>query len=664
MRKIFLLTAILALGLSARAQVAFSPLFSDNMVLPRSCDVPVWGSASPGRTVTLTASWDGVARTALADAEGKWTFTLPTPAEKGPYSIEIRTGKKKKECTSLNNILCGDVWLCSGQSNMEMPLKGWARVYNYEQEIADAANYPEIRLLNIIRNYNTSPAEDFEAEAGGWQVCSPESIPLFSACGYFFGRSVYQATGVPIGLINSSYGGTNIEAWISSGAIKDLKSATLAIEQGTRAVSADSIAVIRERWLRDILAADRGMEGKKPLWVAPGLDDSGWAVLKVPGDITQYGLGGWDGVLWMRREIEIPASWAGKEVTLDLQTIDDDDDTYFNGVLVGSTEGFTLPRVYKVPGKLVKPGRAVITVRLIDRRYNAGIMGEPELVRAICGDESICLSGEWKYRKGSSSDDSSVPHVSVFKTDFPSLLFNAMINPLIGFPIKGAIWYQGENNASAAYMYRETMPLLIRDWREKWGYDFPFYMVQLTSYKEEQAIPGAYTEWADLREAQSLTAATVPGVGMAVTLDVGDAKDVHPRNKQEVGRRLALLARKYVYGEDSLEAESPSLCRYEFAGSEVRLYFRNTAGGLKTSDGAAIKGFEIAGGDKVFRFAEARIEGDAVVVSCPGVKYPLAVRYAWADNPPCNLVGGTGLPVGTFRTDDWPGSTWGRVTKY
>ena len=238
-----------------------------------------------------------------------------------------------------------------------------------------------------------------------------------------------------------------------------------------------------------------------------------------------------------------------------------------------------------------------------------------------------------------------------------------MIHPLVPFPIKGAIWYQGENNSYAGYMYRETMPLLIRDWRDKWGYDFPFYMVQLTNFRKAQSRPGEYSEWSDVREAQDLTARIVPGAGMAVILDIGDAEDIHPRNKQEVGRRLSLLARKYAYGED-LVADSPCYDGYTLEGNTVRIRMKNVGGGLKTSDGAAVKGFEIAGGDHVFHFAQARIEGDTLVVWCEDVKYPQAVRYAWADNPVCNLVGGTGLPVGTFRTDVWPGPTFGKVTGY
>ena len=680
MKRLAALLAAALLGSSLFAQVQLPPLFSDNMVLPRSAEVPVWGKAHPGAVVTVTPSWEGaVPAVCAADSDGKWKVTLSTPATPGPYYIRISSGKRKNEQRILQNVLCGDVWLCSGQSNMEMPLNGWARVYDYEKEIAGANNYPTIRLLNVTRSYSTAPKDTFEAQEGGWMVCSAESVPLFSACGYFFGRNLYEATNVPIGLINASYGGTNIEGWISMDALRTLKSAETAIEQGKNAVSADSLNVVKEQWLRDILSADRGLEGKKALWTGVNFDDSSWKTLRVPGNISPYGLGDWDGVLWMRREIWIPQSWAGKDIKLELSTIDDDDDTYFNGVLVGSTEGYTFPRHYTVPGKLVKAGKAVITVRLIDRRWNAGIMGEEHQVYAECNGGKIPLTGEWKYRIGSSSEDSDVPAVTTFRSDFPSILYNAMIAPLIPYPIKGAIWYQGENNAPAGQMYRETMPLMIRDWRERWGYDFPFFQVQLTSYHKGQAIPGEYSEWADLRESQALTAKNVCNSSMAVTIDVGDAEDIHPRNKQEVGRRLSLLARKYAYGEKDLVAESPSLDCITICGNEIRVRFRNCGDGLKTSDGQAVRGFEIAGGDHQFHFASARIEGNEVVVSQTGVVYPQAVRYAWSDNPAgcpakpssavyrntgCNLVGSTGLPVGTFRTDDWPSSTSGRVTKY
>ena len=664
MRKVLIASALaLAFSVVAGAQVRFSPLFTDNMVLPRDAQVPVWGWADAGKTVKVTTSWDGKTYEALAGQDGKWSVTVATPGAGGPYSLRFDTGKKK-HVKVLENILCGDVWLCSGQSNMEMPVHGWGSVYGYEEELAESNNYPNIRLLNVIRTFNTQEADTFEAEAGGWTVCSEKTLPLFSACGYFFGRALHQDLGVPIGLINSSYGGTNIEAWISTGVLEDLASAKQALHQGQNAVSADSVETIKRIWLQQIIAADRGMDGGKPRWTATDFDDSGWKELVVPGDVSHFeGLGGWDGVVWLRKEVEIPAAWAGKPLTLDLGAIDDDDDTYFNGVKVGSTEGYTFQRSYPVPAKCVKPGRAVVTVRLIDRRYNAGIMGEPERICVRCGDDKIVLSGNWKYKIGSSSEDATVPPATSFRVDFPHLLYNAMIHPLVPFPIKGAIWYQGENNSYAGYMYRETMPLLIRDWRDKWGYDFPFYMVQLTNFRKAQSRPGEYSEWSDVREAQDLTARIVPGAGMAVILDIGDAEDIHPRNKQEVGRRLSLLARKYAYGED-LVADSPCYDGYTLEGNTVRIRMKNVGGGLKTSDGAAVKGFEIAGGDHVFHFAQARIEGDTLVVWCEDVKYPQAVRYAWADNPVCNLVGGTGLPVGTFRTDVWPGPTFGKVTGY
>ena len=665
MRKVLIASALaLAFSLVAGAQVRFSPLFTDNMVLPRDAQVPVWGWADAGKTVKVTTSWDSKTYEALAGADGKWTVTVSTPGAGGPYSLRFDTGKKK-HVKVLQNVLCGDVWLCSGQSNMEMPVHGWGSVYGYEEELAESNRYPNIRLLNVIRTFNNEEADTFEAEAGGWTVCSEKTLPLFSACGYFFGRALQQDLDIPIGLINSSYGGTVIEAWISTGVLEDLASAKHALEQGQNAVSADSVETIKRIWLEQVLAADRGLAGGKALWTAPDFDDSAWRVLEVPGDVSHFeGLGGWDGVMWMRKEVEIPAAWTGKPVTLELGSIDDDDDTYFNGVKVGSTEGYIYQRSYAVPARLVKPGRAVVTIRVIDRRYNVGIMGEPERICVRCGDDIILLSGDWKYCIGSSGEDATVPSATSFRVDFPHLLYNAMINPLVPFPIKGALWYQGESNSYAAYMYRETMPLLIRDWRDKWGYDFPFYMVQLTSYRKAQSRPGDYSEWSDLREAQDLTARSVAGAGIAVTLDIGDADDIHPRNKQEVGRRLSLLARKYAYGEEDVVADSPSFDGYTFEGSTVRIRMKHVGGGLKTSDGEAVKGFEMAGGDHVFHFAQARIEGDTLVVWCDEVKYPQAVRYAWADNPVCNLVGGTGLPVGTFRTDVWPGPTFGKVTGY
>ena len=655
-RSITLVAALLLAVFSLDAQVKLSPLFSDNMVLQQNSEVPVWGTAKAGVTVKVLTSWDGATHECVAGPDGKWKVKVSTPPAGGPFEITLSTGKGKKRQTVLRNVMSGEVWLCSGQSNMEMPVKGWGCVKDYEKELEDAGNYPNLRLLNITRTYAYDPADDFKIVGGGsgWDVSSYKSVELFSACGYFFGRDIQKYTGVPVGLINASYGGTRIEGWTTLEALetmpsqKDFIAQRSAVEQEGRNV--DSLKV---KWRTDILAADRGMKGSSAAWADPSMDDSSWKTMHIPGNIETVGLGSWDGVIWFRHVVDIPASWEGKDVSFNLQNVDDDDWTYWNGKLIGQTVGFNLFRRYTVPGKLVKAGKTVIAVRVLDTHLNCGILGEKDRLALTCGDETMIISGEWKYCIGSSqSDVDALPQEKYTRMDYPSNLYNTMIHPLLPFNIRGAIWYQGESNADNAAQYAETLPIMIADWRRLWGSDFPFYIVQLCNYKDRQEYPDIVSEWAELREAQELAAKGVKDTHMCVTLDVGEAKDIHPKNKQEVGRRLALLARKYTYGQD-IVADSPQMESYSIEGNSIRINFKN-AKELKTLDGSdTVRGFAIAGSDRKYHFAEARIEGTSVVVSCPEVRFPLAVRYAWAANPDCNLCGETMLPVGSFRTDRW-----------
>ena len=654
-RFVTILAAVLLAGFTSGAQVRFSPLFSDNMVLQQNSEVPVWGTAKAGSTVKVLTSWDGRTYESLAGADGKWSVKINTPPAGGPFEVTFSTGKGKKRQTVLHNVMSGEVWLCSGQSNMEMPVKGWGRVNDYEKELEDASNYPNLRVLNIVRTFGYDPKDDFKVVGGdGWEVSSYESVEQFSACGYFFGREIQKSTNIPIGLINASYGGTRIEGWTTMEALgtmpsqKELIAKRFEIETEGRNVDS-----LKAKWRVDILNADRGMDGSSAVWAQPGMDDSSWKTMHVPGNIETVGLGAWDGVIWFRYLVDIPESWEGKDVSFNLQSVDDDDWTYWNGKLIGQTVGFNIFRRYTVPAKLVKGGKTVIAVRVLDNHLNCGLLGEKDRLTLSCGDESINISGEWKYCIGSSQEDVDVlPQDEITRIDYPANLYNTMIHPLVPFTLRGAIWYQGESNATNAAQYAETLPIMIADWRRLWGNDFPFYIVQLCNFKSLQKYPDIVSEWAELREAQALAADCVKDAHMCVTLDIGDATDVHPKNKQEVGRRLALLALKYTYDQD-VTADSPRMESYSLEGNSVRIRFKN-AKGLRTLDGSDIvKGFAIAGSDRKFHFADARIEGTSVVVSCPEVTFPLAVRYAWADNPDCNLCGETMLPVGSFRTDRW-----------
>ena len=654
-RILFLALAAGTLQLSARP--VLPPLFTDNMVFQQQSDAPVWGQAKAGKKVTITASWSDTPVVTTADARGQWRATLRTPEAGGPYTVTISDGQK----LVLQNVMVGEVWLCSGQSNMEMPIEGWGRVQNFEQEKQEANQYANIRLLQVRKNTSPQPISDFETNlGGGWQVCSAESVKEFSATGYFFGRNLHQTLNVPVGLIDSSWGGTFIEPWTSAGALRQHPDMREALDE-IALVPADKSErkAFYDQRAADWKAREKGVVGGygadgRPTFALQ--DFSAWPTMTVPVRWEQAGLTDFDGIVWMIREVDVPQAWAGKPLTLALGQIDDQDFTCWNGEEIGHTLTFGTMRTYTVPGRLVKAGRNVLAVSIVDTGGDGGIYSDAEhLYVANAEGQRIALTGPWHYKTSTplnaltaipKSDDSSPNQVTV--------LFNAMIHPLVGFPIRGAIWYQGCNNEHKGYQYRELLPLLIRDWRQQWGYDFPFYIVQLANYKQQQTLPGD-DEWAEVREAQAMAARHVENCGLACTIDIGDANDIHPKNKQEVGRRLALIARANTYGEQSVEFSGPLYRDYRIEGNQIRILFDHAQGLATESPGTVVKGFAIAGSDRQWHWANARIDGQTVVVSSPDVAAPVAVRYAWHVNPVCNLQNAAGLPAVPFRTDDWPG---------
>ena len=656
LRNLFIMLAT-ASALTAAGRPQLPPLFTDNMVFQQLTDAPIWGQAKPGKKVTISTSWDQATVVTMADAEGRWRTSLRTPEAGGPYTVTISDGQK----LVLQNVMVGEVWLCSGQSNMEMPIDGWGRVLNYEQEKQEANQYPNIRLLQVSRNISPQPLTELETNlGGGWQVCSAQSVKEFSATAYFFGRDIHKYRNVPVGLIDASWGGTFIEPWTSAEALRlhpDMQEAVVNLSK-LPADKAERERLFTDRmtaWKQQVKSLDPGFNAGRPLWAANDFDAAAWPVMAIPVEWEKAGLINYDGAVWLRRTVDIPVSWAGKGVTLALgPLVDDLDLTYFNGELVGETDHYGEQRTYTVPARLVKAGRAVIAMHIIDTGGGGGLYSAADQLYLECRGERIALGGDWRYQ--ATVPLSKVLPVPVNDTSTPnqvSVLYNAMIHPLVGFAIRGSIWYQGCNNEHKGYQYRELLPLMIRDWRAQWGYDFPFYIVQLANYKQLQTEPGD-DEWAEVREAQAMAAQHVEKSGMACLIDIGDANDIHPRNKQEVGRRLALIARANTYGEHGLEFSGPVYHRYQIEGDKIRIFFHH-AGGLRTADGGPLKGFAIAGSDHRWHWAEARIDGHSVVVTCQYVKAPVAVRYAWHVNPLCNLQNADGLPAVPFRTDDWPG---------
>lgn len=653
---VLVLSVILCIGNDVQAKVKLPSLFSDYMVFQQKTKAAVWGKAEPGKTITISTTWSRARYTSNADELGNWKIMVATPSYGGPYAMTISDG----EPLILMNVLIGEVWVCSGQSNMEMPLAGWGKINNYQQEIAEA-KYPSIRLLQVDHTTSNFPMDDAKVANFGWKPCIPQFVAEFSSVAYFFAREIYNKTKIPIGLIHTSWGGTIAEAWTSASTLKtipDFVEAVNKIENTDKEKSGPSFEQQLTAWQKIVLEKDAGMAEGKPVWLANSLDVSSWKTMSLPTVWEQAGMPGFDGVVWFRKNITIPQAWAGKALKLNLGPIDDNDITFFDGDIIGQTEGYNVPRNYTIPANKVKAGTFALVVRIFDSGGEGGIYADKNTIALVAPDGTqLSLDGEWQYKVGMNMKDIAPMPMSDNGPNRPTVLYNAMIHPYLQFPIKGAIWYQGESNADRAHQYRTLFPAMITDWRRQWGQgDFPFYFVQLANFMKTEAEPGA-SAWAELRDAQ-LGTLSVPNTGMAVSIDIGDAVDIHPKNKQDVGKRLALIALAKNYGV-KVPYSGPMYQSYKIEAGTIKLSF-NDAEQLKTSDGKELKGFAIAGSDQKFHWAKAVIKGKQVIVSSTDVPDPVAVRYAWANNPVCNLINGAGLPASPFKTDQWEDSTFAR----
>ncbi len=640
-----LLIIMLFVSSFASAQVILPPFFNCNMVLQQGIPIPVWGWASPGEKVSVTFNSKTI--TTKTGKDGRWKVTFDAMNYGGPYNMVV----KGSNLRTIENILIGEVWVCSGQSNMEFNLSS---ALNAQAEIA-ASDYPEIRLFTVKKRIAQTPMENLEE--GEWWQCSPVSSPKFSAVAYFFGRSLYQKLKVPIGLINTSWGGTVAETWTSPEAIGKNPDFVLQLEKlkkiDLNEYGKNIEKEIRER-LNEYATSDQGTKDNQPIWAAAELDDQSWKTMSLPGYFETKGLQGVDGVVWFRKTVELTNDLAGKSATIELSKIDDSDVTYVNGVKVGATENKADGlRKYTIPEGVLKAGKNNITVRVEDNGGNGGIYGNASDLKISIANNIIPLAGDWKYKIGVLKVNTTVGPNS-----YPTLLFNGMINPLIPYGIKGAIWYQGEGNAGRAYQYRRVFSEMIKDWRTQWNQgDFPFLFVQLANFMKADSVPAEST-WAELREAQSM-ALSLPKTGMASAIDVGDALDIHPKDKLTVGNRLALSALAVAYRQP-IENMGPVYKEMKINGSNVEITFDHVVLGLKANDKYGyVKGFTLAGSDHKFHWAKATITGtNTIVVSCPDVTAPVAVRYGWANNPDdLNLYNSKGLPADPFRTDKWKGIT-------
>ncbi len=650
----------------ASAEIKLPPLFADHMVIQRDLQTPIWGTAAPNEKITIEIARQTVSTT--ADGAGKWTAKLPALKLSEATTVTI-TGSDDKPIT-LKDVLIGDVWICSGQSNMEFAVK---TSINGEKEIKDA-NHPNIRLFNFPKTVAMDPSKEVKGE---WKVCTPEAVAGFSAVGYFFGRDVQKLENVPVGLIANSWGGMPAEAFTSKETLEadpDLKPLIDAREQARPGAEEKKAAYQKAlaAWQEKYFVKDPGNHAAEKGWAKSDFDDSAWKEMDEPRKWESKGLK-IDGAVWFRKAVDIPADWEGKPLVVSLGLVDDFDTTYFNGEKIGgigaeNVWAWAIPRKYTVAADKVKAGRAIIATRLFDRQAEGGFNPAPmEMyveVKEGKPPQRISLAGSWKYEVEFSQpqpDKIDPAPQAPFAPDAPnaaSNLFNGMVNPIIPYGIKGAIWYQGESNAGRAEQYRKLFPAMIEDWRKHWGQgDFPFLFVQLANFGGWKPRPEQPTEsgWAELREAQTLTLAKSRNTGMAVTIDIGESADIHPRNKQDVGKRLALAAEKVVYGKNDVEFSGPMYDSMKIDGDKIRIKFTH-ADGLRAKSGEP-RGFQIAGEDKKWHWAKAKIEGDEAIVSAKEVEKPVAVRYGWADDPEVTLFNAAGLPASPFRTDDWLMST-------
>ena len=646
------MTALLLLAaFTARAESApkLPALFCDHMILQRDKPVPVWGWADAGAKVTV--EFAGQTKTATVDSNGKWLVKLdPMPASAEPRSLKVNN-------LSIADVLVGDVWLCSGQSNMGFSV---GAALNPEQETANA-RYPAIRLFSVAQNPTLTAAADVK---GAWQQCSPQSVADFSAAAYFFGRELHRELKIPIGLLHSSVGGTPAEAWTRLAALRTIPALSERAEKEIAQIQSqeeDNKRFVSAR------AAWESKYGVKPPpiadaargWADPALETTDWKPIVLPAQWGQLGAKS-GGVFWVRKEVVLPESAAGKQFGLGLNWVSEQYDTaFFNGVEVGHASDkapgfYSVQRRYNVPGKLVKAGRNVIAVRIVSATEHAGMWQWGHML-GVPVEDSRTVDDTWQMKTESTfvplPDDALKSRPKLNNLAFrcvSSALYSGMIAPLVPFAIEGTIWYQGESNAPRAAEYRELLSLMIHDWRAQWGQgDFPFLIQQLVNNGFPAKDPNRPESWPVLREAQMQVAQSVPNCGVAVGIELGDAFTIHPRNKQDVGKRLALVALEKIYGR-KVESSGPLFDSMKIEGASIRVKFTHASG--LCAKGGAPKRFALAGADGKFVWADAKVDGDTVVVSSSDIPNPVAVRYAWTDNPEgCNLFNAAGLPAAPFR---------------
>jgi sialate O-acetylesterase len=668
----------------ASADVKLPSIFSDHMVLQKLDKVPIWGTAAPGEHVAITLN--GVKGETDAGSDGKWRVNLDLHDQApGPYEMTVAA----KNQLTVHDVLVGEVWLCGGQSNMELEV---SRTIGAPAEIAASAN-PQIRLFQVKGKFALEPLDDCE---GQWLIAGPSTTGAFTAVGYYFAKKVQGTLHVPVGLVSDNYGGSSIEAWMSYPTISqdpDLKATSDKLLDEAKAYpqALTDFQTQYQSW-----ATQNQREDHPPAdaaaFAGPDVSTADWKPVTLPCKFAQQGLPD-SGIVWLRQTVEVPPVAAGSYLPIHLAGIHDFDTVYWNGVKVGSTtaekttsfndgSASSLTRRYNVGGNLLKQGSAVLAIRIFSPGGHGGIDGPVNASGAKIGNQWLAKA-ESSLPDLSSAAQSGYPHeppIPGGERNTATELYNGMLHPVIPYALRGFLWYQGESNTGRAVLYKTELPMLIKQWRDEWGEgDIPFYFCQLANFGGKRSTPTESAS-AEIRESMTDTLA-VPNTGEAILIDIGEADDIHFRDKKDAGDRMAFLALANVYNQ-KIPFSGPVYDSSSVEGDQIRVKFKDTDGGLvakalpatyqpktllpltvplvRNSPKSDVEGFQICGADHKWVWADAKIDGDSVLVSSPEVSSPAAVRYAWADNPTCNLYNGAGLPAGPFRTDDFPLTTAGR----
>ena len=615
----------------ALAQLSVANVFTDHMVLQRNQPINVWGKTIKG--VPVTVSFNGQKKSTKADKNGNWKITLDAMSQGGPFELIVSSNKDEIHLTDL---LIGDVWIGSGQSNMEWPLK---ETIAGESLIKSSGN-SNIRLFTVDKNMSATPLDDITS-INGWQIASPETTPDFSAVAYNFGKKIEMDTNIPVGLIHSSWGGTDIETWMSWESLEGTS-----ITENLNLEEIQKKSAVSKANLNAFQQAMQLNKGEEEKWYEDSFSKKDWSTLPVPGLWENTGLGNEDGIIWFARSFEISEEHGEMEATLFLGPVDDWDKTYINGILIGETNNWQADRVYEINNNVLHVGTNWIVVKVIDGQGGGGLYATEDQFYLAVGKTKIPLAGNWYYKSEVLASEFGISGNG--PNEYPSLLYNAMIAPITNLSIAGVLWYQGENNTRDPKAYQTLFPKMIQDWRSRFGQEFPFYWVQLANFMSPVDNPQE-SNWAELRAAQDQTL-SLSKTGQAIIIDIGEANDIHPRNKKDVGERLALIAEKNYYNMEVI-ASGPRFESVSVRGDSLIITMSDVGSGLVVKDKYGyVNGFAIAGSDQQYVWARAFVSDERLIIYNPDIKDPVFVRYAWGDNPDdVNLYNTEGLPAAPFQ---------------